>query len=1228
MKILSLRFKNINSLKGEWKIDFTKAPFVDNGLFAITGPTGAGKTTILDAICLALYHRTPRLNNISKTTNDLMTRGTAECLAEVEFEVKSNSYRAFWSQRRSRDKADGNLQEAKVELASIVDGKIIASQVKKKSQLVESITGLDFARFTKSMMLSQGQFAAFLNADANDRAELLEELTGTEIYGLISEKVHEHFSATKNQLAQLKARADGVDLLGSEQLDVLSGQQNALASQEAEAEQQQQKLLSHKQWWEQVVTAEQALEQATNNLNQAQQRQQQEQSALERLAQAEPAEKLRTVFTLQTVTADKVAGAQAELARLTRAVGQANNTAEQAKEQFTQASNKHTQAKEAQQTLETLLNEKVVPLDAQCKQISDQLVQVQTQLQAQEEQSGQVMRQLQERQNQTRQHQTQSSEQEVYLAQHSNDAVLGEKLPLWQNRFKSLEQLGERNKKLQQRRAQIDKDSGQLAVDQRQCQQDLMRKTAQVEQCKVALVAVEQTVVQALNGSDEITLEKQQRLLAEQHGLRVELQALAQQSQQQHTEQEQLQVQQQGLTASSQELDKQVEKLRQLYKEKRENLKDLDKLIEQEKRIADLTAERARLQPHEPCPLCGSKEHPLVESYQALNLSQAEQRRQQLQTELETIEQQANQLKEQLTREQTQLAEANRRLTQITAEQAGLQNKWQQAVTALQVELIITEQEALTAYLSAVNTQQVGLTEQLERLKQLNQQKQAAQQVLIRAEQTETEVQHQIALHSQQGENLGKEAAQVATELEQQKLERQTLDIELKAQLAECDLTPPQADHIDSWLQQMQQAAEQWQQAEKQRQIHQDALKTLALESLNLTEKQQGLTTQLAELNKQQASLEAELKNNQQLRCDLFADKSVPQERLNARQLSRDTEHEQQQLQTALHSANQALQNLTGQCSAAQLNHAQLEQEATTRQQAWLTELASSPFATEEGFTAALLGEDERERLVDLKQQLQAELQRAQALKEQSDQALLRLHSSAEQQALAKTPFEQVTGQLQVINLQLKEVTHRQGEIKRTLDDDFQRRSNQTALFEQIDQWQEKYDDIAYLHALIGSQKGDKFRRFAQGLTLDHLVHLANRQLDRLHGRYLLQRKQTEALELQVLDTWQGDSIRDTKTLSGGESFLVSLALALALSDLVSQKTSIDSLFLDEGFGTLDSETLDTALDALDSLNASGKMIGVISHIEAMKERIPVQVQVKKMNGLGVSQLEDRYHIR
>ena len=153
MKILSLRLKNLNSLKGEWAIDFTQPPFVDNGLFAITGPTGAGKSTLLDAICLALYHETPRLKNISTSANDIMTRHTSDCLAEVTFEVKGAVYRAFWSQRRARDKVDGALQAPKVELASS-DGTILSSQSNEKLKRIEAITGLDFPRFTKSMLLA------------------------------------------------------------------------------------------------------------------------------------------------------------------------------------------------------------------------------------------------------------------------------------------------------------------------------------------------------------------------------------------------------------------------------------------------------------------------------------------------------------------------------------------------------------------------------------------------------------------------------------------------------------------------------------------------------------------------------------------------------------------------------------------------------------------------------------------------------------------------------------------------------------------------------------------------------------------------------------------------------------------------------------------------------------------------------------------------------------------
>lgn len=205
---------------------------------------------------------------------------------------------------------------------------------------------------------------------------------------------------------------------------------------------------------------------------------------------------------------------------------------------------------------------------------------------------------------------------------------------------------------------------------------------------------------------------------------------------------------------------------------------------------------------------------------------------------------------------------------------------------------------------------------------------------------------------------------------------------------------------------------------------------------------------------------------------------------------------------------------------------------------------------------------------------------------------------------------------------QLQSQAQRLGEIKQQLQQDATKRAAIQDLLEKIAIATQHSADWDKLNLLIGSASGDKFRRFAQGLTLDNLLLLANNQLQKLQGRYRLTRDSIESLDLKVIDSWQADIERDTRTLSGGESFVVSLALALALSELMSNKNQLESLFLDEGFGTLDSISLDIVLDALDNLNADGKTIGVISHIAAMKERIPLQIHIRKRTGLGFSSIE------
>ena len=211
MRLLTVRLLNLNSLSGEHVVRFDEAPLSAAGVFLITGPTGAGKSTLLDAMTLALYGRAARYGN--DKADEMMSRHTAECLAEVDFETGGRKLRATWRLGKTKT---GNLKPVQRTLADATTLEILADKGREMDAMIESLTGLDAQRFLRSVLLAQGQFAAFLKAKPNERAELLEKITGTEIYSDLSKLAYETHKAKDEAVMRLKAGLGAMSVLDDE----------------------------------------------------------------------------------------------------------------------------------------------------------------------------------------------------------------------------------------------------------------------------------------------------------------------------------------------------------------------------------------------------------------------------------------------------------------------------------------------------------------------------------------------------------------------------------------------------------------------------------------------------------------------------------------------------------------------------------------------------------------------------------------------------------------------------------------------------------------------------------------------------------------------------------------------------------------------------------------------------------------------------------------------------
>jgi exonuclease SbcC len=1209
MKILSVLIENLNSLQGKWYIDFTTQAFVDNGLFAITGPTGAGKSTILDAICIALYHETPRLSSLSKTNAEVMNKDKGYCSAEVRFEVQGQIYLAKWSIRRSRNRADGNLQAPTGTLTCETTQTDITTKLSDKVPAVVALTKLNFKRFTKSMMLSQGEFSAFLNAGDNDRSELLEQLTGTEIYSDISKRVFDEHKFLKQKMALLTTEQSAKDILSdadkTQLVDDIASTQTQFAANNTHLE----KLVAHQYWWQQHTQYSIALHEANHHLTEANTAKSEQQDQLAQLNLARPAHKLTPLFTRQTELQQRCDLLQLRIKEQQDQLPALNLELTDAESALKQANADYTQQLARQTTLNQLVNEQVIPLDTNIAAQHKQAAKFAAALAKTNEIIAKTNKDLQTDQSALTHLKSQLKDMDEYLAKHVADGLLAEHIGVWKVEYQSLLTLMD----------SFTNDSKQLqcvhvnGVRMGSIDDVQSAITKAVEDLAIAVtLSATNTSSDSHDNSSPALLSPISAILDESADISLETLATCI-----HFYQSQIKLEQELLRLYGQLNDTQTsyhtltldhDILQSTLLQQQTQLPIYTQQAQSDKTILELAKNNMSMQQQlatysqqltdlDNCPLCASTE---FGDYETLHLHTNEQAKD-------------GSFAQQLAQYQTAQQKSSDALNHLT------QNIKTQEIM---LHKNLTEQDACSAKIHELETQCIAGTiklgihlhsKQVEQLHQLPAQLNAFDS--IREALTQL---HQCIDLASKHHALAKRSTEVT--------QQQNKILAAVHQVGFIQLESIDTEGIfAAWLNQKSNDLTHWQ-AQQSQQVN--ITKSISEITSRIALNQQIVTEAIkvnAQTHAEATVLQDELTANQTQRHALFGSQDPKQAMHDMRLLiegsntHKNTQlSKQQTLATKLTSLNTAISKDS---EALDQEHLKLILARTQFDEA----LQASVFASEAEFTQACVSDGLLEQLIELETTINTKLAEATSVLNQAKKNLQQ-HLAVEQAQYYQTsPSAQVDEQLTHQQQKFATINEQLGQLKGRLAENEKRELAISKIKTQIDALHEEIQTYGYLDELIGSSDGKKFRKFAQGLTLDNLIYLANLQLVDFDGRYELKRKDNQSLDMVVVDRWQGDTERDTRTLSGGESFLVSLALALGLSDLVSQEISIDSLFLDEGFGTLDSDTLDTALDVLDTLNAKGKMIGVISHVEAMKQRIPLQIKITKQSGLGISTLDEQY---
>lgn len=1217
MKILKVTIHNINSLRLRETIHFDDAPLSHAGLFAITGDTGAGKTTILDAITLALYGRLHR----NKEVREVMSYGAVESLAEAEFEVQGEVYRSKWSIWRAHRKEEGNILGPERELSRWNPQKeafeIIAEKIRDVDALVEEVTGLDYDRFCRSVMLSQGDFAAFLKASERERSDLLERITGTEVYTRISIAAFERHKLEQQRLSELEKQLEALEVLEEEAVAALAEE----LEEKKKAALEERKALGHAReqlaWLQKIQELSAQKEQWARQLEIVEQEKEQAKEDFARLEEHRKAQPLQG----QLERLDDTLGQQKEfevaLSALEQQLQEHRAAAAAAEESQQQAQEEWRKIKEEAAAQEPLF-EKVAALDVEAREKREPLLQKEEELKQLQEEG----RQLQERLGIKRTEIAELTEEEKQLqlwrSENSSLSGLSEKLPLIQQQREELRAMLQGQRMAEQAITQLEKEQKGLArqIDKEKDEWAKLRSErdklqSQFKKLLPPNYAEERSELMGLLSQEIEQLSENRQNLQELYRLTLEYQNQLKELSGFEEQLESLQSQELVLGKDLMTSLDAMDRLTQQLEFKRS-------VYQQQLMIANYEKDRAELEEGQPCPLCLSTHHPFrqhqvrpfvdrakveMEAVQARydlvynNHRMLLNRQKDLETQIEQlVGSEVKQLSGQVTRQFDKILEYEDKIARV-APGLGTEN-----YALARTEILhrkIEESEALMRERQLARNQLgklLGLLEEQEARINKVEKKLQEEQTALKILEGRLEMQQQQL--SAQQEKFAQAGAQLDRLLQPYGYH---FEVETAAKVFETLARQKEEWEVRTGrLQQVNRMAELARQEEQQ----------IKKEAEANGQRQESLRTRFEAEEKAWKGL---LEQRRQLFGDenLTEARQLLRERLEAAE--RKAEETAQQLRALLLDLGKLEQSIKEKTEGRR----QAEKKAGQLGSALAKAVEKAGFDGLDSLRRALLDEGTVGHLSALRDQLaHREVEARQALKN-TDESL----QAEQEKALSEEDMESLRNQLQNREEVYSDYQQRIGALSEKLRQNEERRRKAAGLSSQIDAQRREYGRWARLNEVIGMADGKKFRTFAQGLTLQKLVQLANEHLQRLNGRYIINKRGEEDLELEIIDTYQADNRRSMNTLSGGESFLVSLALALGLSDLAGRNAQIQSLFIDEGFGTLDENTLDLAISTLENLQAGGKTIGIISHVKALKERISVQIVVQK-RGNGFSSVE------